>query len=111
MIGRKEKDTITIKDVPAEAFIKAYAEQLKIEQKVTPMALDQFVKTGLAKEISPNNPDWFYIRTAALARKLAVKPNTGVGRLKHIFGTSKRQGQGKNHHSTASGKIIRYSLQ
>lgn len=111
MIGRKEKDTITIKDVPAEAFIKAYAEQLKIEQKVSPMPLDQFVKTGLAKDISPNNPDWFYIRAAALARKLALKPNTGVGRLQHIFGTSKRQGQGKNHHSTASGKVIRYALQ
>jgi len=28
MIGRKEKDTITIKDVPAEAFIKAVAEKV-----------------------------------------------------------------------------------
>jgi len=31
MIGIKEKDTITIKDVPAEAFIKAFAQQLKVE--------------------------------------------------------------------------------
>jgi small subunit ribosomal protein S19e len=92
MIGRKEKDTITIKDVPAEAFIKAYAEQLKIEQKVTPMAMDAFIKTGISKEVSPHNIDWFYIRTAALARKLALKPNSGVGRLRHIFGENQRAG-------------------
>lgn len=29
MIGRKSTDKITVKDVPAEEFIKAYAEHLK----------------------------------------------------------------------------------
>ena len=29
MFGRKSTDTVTVKDVPASEFIKAYAEHLK----------------------------------------------------------------------------------
>ena len=111
MLGYKKTDTITIKDVPAEAFIKAFAEQLKVEQKVTPLPGDEYVKTGKAKEISPHNQDWFYIRTAALARKIFLKPQSGVGRFKAIFGEKMRNGQGRNHHVEGSGKVIRYALQ
>ncbi len=111
MLGQKDTDNITIKDVPAEAFIRAFAEQLKVEQKVTPLAGDEYIKTGFSKEVSPHNPDWFYIRTAALARKVFLKPQSGVGRLKAIFGSQKRQGQGRNHHVEGSGKVIRYALQ
>jgi ribosomal protein S19E (S16A) len=53
MLGIKKTDSITIKDVPAEAFIKALAEQLKVEQKVTPLSGDEYIKTGIAKEVSP----------------------------------------------------------
>ncbi len=110
MIGRTLRDHVTIKDVPAESFIRAFAEQLKKESKITPLANDAFIKTGIAKEVSPQDADWFYIRTAALARLIALKPNTGVGRLRHIYGDSQRAGQGKNHHKAGSGKIIRYAL-
>lgn len=75
------------------------------------MVGDEYIKTGFSKEVSPHNPDWFYIRTAALARKLFLKPQSGVGRLKAIFGDQKRQGQGRNHHVEGSGKVIRYALQ
>ena len=111
MIGRTDRDHVTIKDVPAEAFILAFAEQLKKESKITPLENDNLIKTGIAKEVSPQNVDWFYVRAAAIARKIALKPNIGVGRLRHIFGSSQRQGQGKNHHQAASGKIIRAALQ
>lgn len=53
MIGRKQKDHITLKDVPAESFIRAFAEQLKKEGKITPLSNDVFIKTGIAKEVSP----------------------------------------------------------
>jgi small subunit ribosomal protein S19e len=111
MIGRTTKDHVTLKDVPAEAFIRAFAEQLKKESKITPLSNDAFIKTGISKEVSPQEADWFYIRAAAIARKIALKPNSGVGRLRHIFGDSQRAGQGKNHHKAGSGKIIRYALQ
>ena len=93
MIGRKQKDHITLKDVPAESFIRAFAEQLKKEGKIAPLSNDVFIKTGIAKEVSPQEADWFYIRTAALARLIALKPNTGVGRLRHIYGDLKINGK------------------
>jgi ribosomal protein S19E (S16A) len=34
MIGRTEKDFITVKDVPAQAFIVAYANHLKKANKI-----------------------------------------------------------------------------
>lgn len=34
MIGRKSKDSITVKDVPAHTFIVAYANHLKKSNKI-----------------------------------------------------------------------------
>lgn len=36
MLGRKPNDFVTLKDVPADQFIKAYANFLKKSQKITP---------------------------------------------------------------------------
>lgn len=110
MFGRSNTDSITLKDVPAEAFIEAYADHLKKTQKVIPMANHFHLKTGHSREIVPHNPDWFYIRTAALARKLFLRPGLGVGTLQHIFGRKKSNGHRKKHHSKGSGKVLRYSL-
>lgn len=111
MIGRTDKDHITVKDVPAELFIKAFAEHLKKNSKITLLENDAFIKTGISKEVSPQSEDWSYIRTAAIARMIYLKPGSGVGRLRHIYGASQRAGQGKNHHQPGSGKIIRFALQ
>ena len=48
---------------------------------------------------------------AALARKVYVRGHTGVGLLKHFYGELHRNDSSRGHHSTASGKIIRYCLQ
>lgn len=53
---------VTLKDVPSDAFIKAYAEHLKQSKKIDlPQWLD-LVKTGCAKELSPYDKDWYFIR-------------------------------------------------
>ena len=111
MIGRKSTDKITVRDIPAEAFINAFAEHLKKSQKVMPLENGHYVKTGSSREIAPNNEDWFYIRCAALARRLYLKPCVGVKTLQHIFGKRGRFGNKKKHHTQGSGKIIRYGLQ
>jgi small subunit ribosomal protein S19e len=111
MFGRSNKDSITLKDVPADAFIKAYAEHLKKTQKVIPMANYSFLKTGHSREIVPHDADWFYTRCAALARKLFLRPGLGVGTLQHIFGKKENNGHRRRHHSKGSGKVLRYALQ
>ena len=81
MLGRKATDKITVRDVPAEAFIKAYADHLKKSQKVMPMEKGHYIKTGTTREISPQDEDWFYVRSAALARKVFLRPCLGVRTL------------------------------
>ena len=85
------------------------------------------MKTGTNKELSPYNPDWLYVRagtppptsypaslltsSAAIARKLYLRQNIGIGTLKHLYGGKKRRGVRPPRHSTGSKKIIRYCMQ
>ena len=62
MFGRTSKDTITVKDVPAQSFIVAYANYLKKANKIQLPKNSDFIKTGHLKELAPENPNWYYIR-------------------------------------------------
>lgn len=44
------------------------------------------VKTGIHKELSPYDEDWFYTRTASVARHLYIRAPAGVGALTKIYG-------------------------
>ena len=111
MLGRSNaEETITLKDVPAEAFIKAYAAHLKKTQKVTPLDGHEHLKTACYKDMQPQCSDWYYTRAAAIARKVFLRPDIGVGRLKHLFGSVRRNGHCSNSHGRASGKIIRHAM-
>ena len=111
MIGRNSADLITVKDVPAEKFISAYAEHLKTAQKVKPIKGVEYIKTGNFKYLNPYNEDWFYFRCAAIARIVYLRPEIGIGTLRHVFGGSKCHGRAQHHHALASGKVLRFALQ
>lgn len=110
MLGRNDKETITVKDVPADNFINAFANYLKDTNKVVLPENYEILKTGSGKQVSPYDSNWYYVRMAAVARKIYLRPNLGVSTLQHIFGTRKNWGHRKYHHSKGSGKIIRNSL-
>jgi small subunit ribosomal protein S19e len=69
------------------------------------------VKTAAFKELAPYDPDWLYTRAAAIARRVYIRPNVGVGALKKIFGGAKRFGGRPNHFALGAGKIDRHILQ
>ncbi len=46
-----------------------------------------------------------------MARKIYVRPHSGVGILTQLYGGVQHKGVMKRHHATGSGKIIRYCLQ
>lgn len=89
----------TVKDVPANEFIKAYAEHLKKNDKIKIPGWSDWVTTATGKDLAPLDDDWFYIRAAALARKVYVRGNTGVGVLRHFYGFNKKIGNRRSHHS------------
>lgn len=69
------------------------------------------VKTGAYKEQAPYDPDWWYIRAAALARHVYLHKSVGVGSLCKLHGGPKNRGFRPSHHSPASGAVQRKVLQ
>lgn len=104
--------SVTVKDVPADEFIKAAAEFLKRQPKFDVPKYHDIVKTSVIKEFAPYDEDWFYIRAASILRKVYLRKGTGVGALKKWYGGSDgtHRGTKKAHFGTASGAIIRKAM-
>jgi small subunit ribosomal protein S19e len=103
----------TLFDVPADALIEAVAAEIDGELEEPEWAT--YTKTGVGRELPPEQEDFWSIRAASLLRKVAVDGPVGVGRLREAYGDSK---QGSTRYRTrpdakseASGKIIRTILQ
>ena len=105
-----DRKALVVKDVSAPLFIAEYAAYLKRTDKISIPAWVDVVKTGTGRQLAPYDKDWLYIRAAALARKVYLRPNIGVGSLKKLFGSTKNYGTTPCHYVQGSGKIIRYLL-
>eukprot|EP01127_Copromyxa_protea_P010912 TRINITY_DN270_c0_g1_i1.p1 TRINITY_DN270_c0_g1~~TRINITY_DN270_c0_g1_i1.p1 ORF type:complete len:164 (-),score=46.14 TRINITY_DN270_c0_g1_i1:151-600(-) len=101
---------VTVKDVAAANFITEYAAHLKRNQWLKLPSWLDLVKTGVAKELSPLDPDWYYVRAASVARKIYLNGGTGVGALRKKYGGNKRRGPRPERFQKASGGIIRHVL-
>ena len=98
-------------DVPAETLINEIKEDLKKNDKITPPDWSQFVKTGVHKERRPEDRDWWYVRCAALLRRVYMDGPVGLSRLKTKYGGIKDNGTEPEKFKKGSGSIIRLSLQ
>jgi small subunit ribosomal protein S19e len=108
---KKRKPGITVRDVPAAAFVKAYAAHLKKSNWLKVPEWADIVKTGHFKELCPADSDWYYTRAASVARKIYLRGGTGVGALKKVYGGSYRRGPRPPIYQKGSGKIARYIVQ
>jgi Ribosomal protein S19E (S16A) len=106
----EEERGICVRDVAADAFIKAYAEHLKNSDKFEAPVWADLVKTGTFKQLAPYGDDWFYIRAASIARKVYLRPGLGVGALRKWYGGAFRNGVRHQHFTKASAGIIRNVL-
>merc|ERR1711972_457426 len=92
----------TVKDVKADKFIAAFAQHLKRQGRFEIPKWADVVKTAKYKELPPNDPDWLYVRTASMVRKIYIRAGMGVGAMRKVYGGQLRRG---------TGKIARYILQ
>jgi small subunit ribosomal protein S19e len=69
------------------------------------------VKTGPAKEMPPQDIDWYYVRAASIARHVYLRKTVGVGRLRRVHGSAKNRGSRPSHHVDASGSVDRKVMQ
>jgi small subunit ribosomal protein S19e len=103
----------TLYDVPAEDLIEAVAEE--IEDDLEAPDWIEFTKTGTARELPPEQEDFWSRRAASLLRKVAEDGPVGVERLRTVYGGSTngstRYRVRPNHKREGSGNIIRTALQ
>ncbi|TEA21551.1 40S ribosomal protein S19 [Colletotrichum sidae] len=102
---------VSVRDVDAQKFINAYAAFLKRQGKLPIPGWVDIVKTGPAKELPPQNIDWFYVRAASVARHIYLRKTVGVGRLRKVHGSAKNRGVRPSHHVDASGSVDRKIVQ
>ncbi len=104
---------VTVKEVPADMFIKALATYLKNNvPEVRPPPWAKFVKTGPHKEKPPEDPDWWYYRAASILRKLYISGEPiGIETFRVIYGGLQRRGVAPPHFRKAGGSHIRKILQ
>lgn len=101
----------TVYDVPADHLIRKVAEELKKRQEIKPPAWAAFAKTGVHKEMPPEDPDWWFIRAAAVLRRVYVDGPLGVERMRSFYGGNKNRGSKPNAFRKGSGSILRKALQ
>ncbi len=99
----------TVYDVKAEPLIKRVAKE--IEDDFEEPDWTDYVKTGVHKERPPEQENWYYIRSAAILRRIYKEGPLGVSKLRTIYGGNHRRGHDPDHHGKASGKVIRTALQ
>jgi len=87
------------------------AEKLKKQKLVQPLEWSKFVKTGHHKERLPDNPDWWYYRSAAILKSIHKLGPVGTQKLRTKYGGKKNRGHKPEHFYPASGSIIRKILQ
>ena len=102
---------VTVKDIPPQDFIKAFAAHLKKGGKFKIPEWASLVKTGCAKELAPYDVDWLYFRAASVARQVYMRRKVGLTSLRDHYGQRMRFGVCKEHHVRSGGKVIRYCLQ
>lgn len=101
----------TVYDVPADLLIRKVAEVLKSRQEIKPPAWAAFAKTGVHKEMPPEDPDWWYVRSAALLRRVYIDGPLGVQRMRSFYGGKKDRGSKPDAFRKGSGSVLRKSLQ
>ena len=101
----------TVYDVPADKLISKVAEALKQRSEITPPAWAEFAKTGVHKEMPPEDPDWWFIRAAAVLRRIYIDGPVGVERMRSFYGGKKNRGARPNQFRKGSGAVIRTIVQ
>jgi small subunit ribosomal protein S19e len=105
----------TLYDAPPEAVIEAVADRLESEDAIEEPDWLLYAKTGVDRELPPEQEDFWVRRCASLLRKVAIDGPVGVGSLRTEYGTAK---QGSNRYrvrprqqTEGSGSIVRTALQ
>ena len=99
-------------DVPASKFIDRLAKYLRENiDAVQPLPWATFAKTGMHVEKQPQNPGWWYTRSASILRKVYIYGPIGLETLRAAYGGRKNRGSKPDRVVKSGGSGIRKALQ
>lgn len=101
----------TIFDVPADRLIAKAADRLKDLPEIKAPAWVAVAKSGAHNERAPEQPNFWYLRSASLLRQVYMNGPIGVGEFRRHYGGAKRHVVTRQHKMKAGGSIIRKALQ
>lgn len=102
---------MSVKDVGARELIEKAAAGLEKMEELKPPDWAGFVKTGVSRERTPSQRNWWWIRAASILRKVYLGQKIGVSKLRKVYGGRKNRGHKPEHKYKASGAVIRKILQ
>ena len=108
--NNRRRGGVCVKDVDAGKWIKGFAGHLKTQGSLEVPEFVDYAKTSAAKVLAPLDPDWYYVKAAAVLRRVYLRPFTGIGGLRKVFGSV----YGKSrplHFKRAAGGVLRHVLQ
>lgn len=99
------------RDIPASVLLPRLATELRARQAVAPPPWATFVKTGVHKQRAPSRPDWWYLRSASVLRKISLHGHVGIARLSSDYGGKRDRGSAPYHTRTGSRAVLREIVQ
>jgi small subunit ribosomal protein S19e len=102
---------VTLREVAAEKFISRLKEELKKVKEIEPLAWSKFAKSGSHRQRPPEQPDFWYVRSASILRRIYLDGPVGVERLRSYYGGVKRGMYKGKHFRKSGGSILRKILQ
>ena len=100
----------TVYDVPPQKLIELTAEKLREFPEITEPAWANDVKTGTHVETQPVQEDWWFVRSAAVLRKVYLQGPIGTERLSAEFGGARDRRVKPYKAVKGSRSIVRNSL-
>jgi len=99
-------------DVPASLFISRLAKYVKDNvDQVQPPPWAPMVKTSTHTQRQPEDPDWWFTRTASVLRKTYIEGPIGTERMRAEYGGRKSLGVRRQHARKGGGSNVRKILQ
>ena len=98
-------------DVPADDLIEEVAKKLEKDSNIETPKENLYSKTGVDRESPPTNKNWWYVRCAAILRKVYMKNQIGVERMSAEFGGKHNRGSKPYKAAAGSGTIARRAFQ
>ena len=101
----------TYYDVPADLLIGSLSAELQSFEQIIPPEWAEYAKTGTHRERPPTQENWWFIRSAAVLRKVGMKGPIGTNHMAQLFGGPKDRGVKPTRAAAGSRNVARTVLQ